>query len=395
MLRFLVAAGLALVLAIGGGSACSAEDRPPPFAAAGSGGAGGFGVDSGNTDGPPAADAPGLCGNLVLPAITNKPNVYFILDRSGSMQDKLPGSTYDKYLAARVAIADVLKQIGHRVRYGAAVFPMAGGSIDGCAAGAEIFATRDGDPASYAASGELGPVLSAFLLQTAKYGPSGGTPTAPTIEALRPTLTALSGKTVVILATDGAPNCNQLASCPAAECGPVIENQTLGGKQCSASFNCCDPAVVPGGQLYCVDDDATEAAIAELAAAGIDTYVIGMPGSEFYDDLLDRLAIAGNTARPTPPHYYPISSSTELGDALRAIGVEIAISCTIALGQTPPDPALVNVYFDTTLVGYDEVDGWAWLDPTTIELRGAACALLKSGDILQVQVVSGCPTVIR
>ena len=120
-----------------------------------------------------------------------------------------------------------------------------------------------------------------------------------------------------------------------------------------------------------------------------------MPGSEFYADLLDRLALAGNTARPVPPRYYPTASSADLGEALREIGVNVAVSCSVALDQAPPDPALVNVYFDTTLIGYDELEGWAWADPTTIELRGAACAELKSGDVLQVQVVSGCPTVIR
>jgi hypothetical protein len=336
-----------------------------------------------------------LCGNLILPALSNKPNVYFILDRSGSMHDPLPGSTHDKYFAARLAIADLLMMLGHRVRYGAAVFPMPGGAIEGCAPGAEIFATRDGDPPSFAARGQFGPVLESFLLTTSQYPPDGGTPTAATLTALRPTLTALPGKTVAILATDGAPNCNSQASCVAPECGLVIENQSIDGQQCSATHNCCDPALVPGGQLYCVDDEATESAVTELAQAGIDTYVIGMPGSELYDALLDRLAIAGNTARPTPPLYYPTSSSSELTDALRAIGVEVAISCTIALGQTPPDPTRVNVYFDTTLVAYDPVDGWAWLDASTIELRGQACSTLKSGDVLQVQVVSGCPTVIR
>jgi hypothetical protein len=77
------------------------------------------------------------------------------------------------------------------------------------------------------------------------------------------------------------------------------------------------------------------------------------------------------------------------------IGIKVAVSCTVNIGQEPPDPALVNVYFDTTLVGQDDTDGWAWVDATTIEIRGAACDQLKSGEVLQVQVVSGCPTVVR
>ncbi len=237
--------------------------------------------------------------------------------------------------------------------------------------------------------------MLSLLHKIGSYDPYGGTPTAATLTALQPTLSALPGRTIVVLATDGAPNCNLAANCSAAECSLTIEKQSVQGKACTTSFNCCDSAIVPDGQLSCIDGDATEAAVAALAAAGIDTYVIGMPGSEYYSTLLDRLAIAGNTARPSPPLYYSTKSHQELTDAIRSIGVEVAISCTIELDEAPPDPELVNVYFDQTLIGYDELDGWAWLDEKTVELRGAACAKLESGDVLQVQVVAGCPTVIR
>jgi hypothetical protein len=384
------------LLGLAAGLSASCGDREhPPFLGPGAGGSGGLALDAGLGGGPPAIDAGGLCGNMILPIVTEKPNLYFILDRSGSMQDQLPDTKQTKFYAARYAIAQVLRSIGHRVHYGGAVFPMPGGSIEGCAPGAEVFSTQNGDPPSSAQTGNYGPILYSFLSALGQYPPSGGTPTAATVSALLPILGALPGKTVAVLATDGAPNCNSDASCGSGDCQLTIESAEVGGKSCTASFNCCDPALVPGGQLYCIDDDATEAAVIELAKLGIDTYVIGMPGSEFYAGVLDRLAIAGNTARPAAPRYYSTKSSAELTSALREIGVEVAVSCSIALDQAPPDPALVNVYFDTTLVAYDELDGWAWDGSTTVELRGAACVELKSGDVLQVQVVSGCPTVIQ
>jgi len=55
-------------------------------------------------------------------------------------------------------------------------------------------------------------------------------------------------------------------------------------------LNCCDPKQV--GELgtgQCVDADATEQAVAAYESAGIDTYVVGMPGSEAYGDVLGRL----------------------------------------------------------------------------------------------------------
>ena len=69
-----------------------------------------------------SADA-ALCGNQRIPAISDPPNLYFVVDRSGSMSDPLPGSRYSKYENARIAISVMLRAVGHRVRYAAAVYP--------------------------------------------------------------------------------------------------------------------------------------------------------------------------------------------------------------------------------------------------------------------------------
>ncbi len=160
---------------LGVSHACSGGDRAKPFAQighdAGSTGGGG-GLDASLSDGPPAADAPGLCGNLVIPVITERPNVYFVVDRSGSMSEPLPKSPYNKYVNARIAIGKLLRAIGHRLRYGAAVFPMPAGTQQGCHAGEEIFPTQDGDPASYAAAGKSGPVLTKLLTVLGAYDPT-------------------------------------------------------------------------------------------------------------------------------------------------------------------------------------------------------------------------------
>jgi hypothetical protein len=47
------------------------------------------------------------------------------------------------------------------------------------------------------------------------------------------------------------------------------------------------------------------------------------------------------------------------------------------------------------LVPYNESVGWAWLSDQTLELRGDRCAELKTGDVSQVQVVTGCQTAIE
>lgn len=377
-------------------AACGGEDRPPPFVIPGTGGGSGGSslIDAGFNDGPPSPDAE-LCGNLVIPVIVERPNLYFVIDRSGSMEDGIPGSKLDKYQSARLAIRDVLQVIGHRVNYGAAVYPFAGGTIEGCNAGGQVFPTVAGDPGTYAKAGKLGPTLTALLNTLAQLGPWGGTPTSATLTALAPTLKALPGKTFVVLATDGGPNCNANTSCTAGQCIPNIEGLSLNGVDCTPSFNCCDSTKVPGGQLNCLDASVSELAVLDLAQAGIATYVVGMPGSEAYAAVLDKLALAGGTARPAPPLYYQVADASALSSSLQEIGVQVAISCTVDLDTEPPDPKLVNVYFDTTLVPSSDVDGWKWTGPTQLELVGPACDTLKSGDVIQVQVVAGCPTEVR
>jgi hypothetical protein len=352
------------------------------------------GIDVGLADGPPGADASGLCGNELIVAVENHPNLYFVIDRSGSMQLVDPGESYDRYTMTRIAIARALRQIGHRVSYGAAVFPSFR-DTDDCAAGIEIFPTTAGDPPSYASSGADGPVLLDFLTRLATVTPDGGTPTSATLRALQPALTALAGTTYVVLATDGAPNCNPSASCGIDQCEYNLQHSVIGGRTCDASFNCCDPTWIADGPLSCIDADATEAAVAALAQVGIQTFVIGMPGSATYAAVLERLALAGGTARSTTPSYYSVTDGDELAEAVRQIGVSVAITCDIALNAAPPDPKLVNVYFDNSLLTFDELDGWAWTGEASLQIRGAACDKLLSGDVLQVQIVAGCPTVVR
>src|SRR5450432_1770250 len=127
-----------------------------------------------------AAPDSNLCGSQEVPAISDPPNLYFIVDRSGSMADALPGSPYSKYENARIAISAMLRAVGHRVAYGAAVFP-AFANPDGCTSGMQVFPTESGDPPSYAAAGKNGPVLRALLDRLGGIAPAGGTPTAATL----------------------------------------------------------------------------------------------------------------------------------------------------------------------------------------------------------------------
>jgi hypothetical protein len=227
------------------------------------------------------------------------------------------------------------------------------------------------------------------------YTPSGGTPTAATFAELYPTITSLAGKTFVVLATDGAPNCNPAASCDTTKCMLNLEGGTVGGYPCQAPFNCCDPNSVQDGPKMCVDDVPSVNELTMLLGAGVMTYVIGMPGSELYSGVLDAMAVAGGTARPTKPYYYSVTDADQLVAAVKQIAISVSISCTVELDSPPPDAKLVNVYFDEKLLQQDPIDGWSWTSDKTLEIHGIACEQLKSGDVLQLQVVAGCPTIVK
>jgi hypothetical protein len=429
-------------------------DDPTPIdgGSGGSGGIGGGGAGGCVDDAaaPPGPDAQGLCGNTFLQATNDPPNIYFVIDRSGSMQEIVDGRVkYDAVASASVAL---VRRLGSQVNVGAAVFPGQVNADEGCTTGAEVFPTRPGDPLATGActiDGEVTRAFSRSISIPSGSMPLGGTPTAATLNRLLPTLASLRGRTVVLLATDGGPNCNPAAMCDATKCIPNIEH----APSCTPDVNCCVPALA--GPTSCLDDVATIAAVGALARFGIRTYVVGIPGSAPYATLLDELARTGGTARPSGSGhtYYAVDHLTELDDIVAAIGSKVVLSCHLHLETPPKEMSLVNVYLDRQLVEYGGPDGWAWTssgdagaaddavteggatdagedvssDGTTnedapgaddatppsddatsdaaladastrvprqdLDLLGASCERLMSGKVRQVQVVFGCPTV--
>jgi hypothetical protein len=380
--------GLLLVVACTSGS-----DRPDPKSLVGPSGAR-TDPDAALIDPPPAECGGDFCGEAFLPERRDPPNLYFLIDRSGSMRDFPEGSHYNKYHMARNVITDVLGAIGHRVRYGIAIYPDS--SEDSvCGSAQELLAPTLGAPPS--CTGQIDPELSHRLTVLGNYLPAGNTPTSAALSALVPELSELDGKTYLVLLTDGAPNCNLDAVCGVDECGLNIQGQTLGTTRCSGSVNCCDPLLFGDGvQGNCVDTAESARQLERLAAHGIPTYVIGLPGTELFAGVLERLARAGGTARQgEPTAYYDVSDQDELEAALYSIGTGLAIRCSIELETPPEDPDKVNVYFDGKIVAADPDNGWSWDGDTRIQVNGDACDALHSGSVRDARADYGCDTLVR
>jgi hypothetical protein len=320
------------------------------------------------------AGLPGdVCGCLDLDLLSDPPNIYFVLDRSGSMNDS------GKWTTIRNVIAEIMADLGPRARFGAAVFPDP--FQDLCSVGTQVMPLTLGD----APAGTFGPTVTLFTDST-NVDANGGTPTAATLSALTPILAGFSGKTYVILATDGGPNCDYGMTCDASECTTNIE----GDCSLDADVNCC--ANLPED---CLDTEATVTAVHTLANAGVPTYVVGVPGSGPYTGVLDQMALAGGTARPSAPYYYAVSTTDQsaFASTLSTVAAQVTATCTLVLSAPPPDPALVNVYLDGTVVPADPTNGWT-LSGSTVTLEGTTCTEVLSGAALSLRIVAGCPTVL-
>lgn len=339
------------------------------------------------------SSGPPNCGGQTLPTVVNRPTLYFVIDRSGSMSSPMPNSTLTRYEAAVQAVGDALLAVGQRVRYAAAIYPA---NVDdaGCDPGEEIFVPQDGDAPK--ADGSPGLVLATLLSRLKLQTPNGSTPTAATLKALNRKLLALGDQASLVLVTDGAPNCNEQASCSSEQCIPDLERDDAGNGTCGKDFSCCDPNLFGAiARENCIDSDGTEAAVAALAKLGIGTYVVGLPGSETYAAVLDRLAQAGGHPNSGATAYYAATDTSELSAALYAIGTGVTIACDIALQQVPDDLNHLNVYFDDQVVPYDPVNGWTWAGSDHVSLVGDACATLQSGTVGKLQFVYGCQTIVR
>lgn len=360
---------------------CQGSERFPPVSegsGAPSGSGGSFGRDDEDAGAPHCEANPdgSYCDCVDVPLFGDPPNLYFVLDRSGSMAEN------DRWNQVRGTVASILRALGPRANFGATVFP--GFGNDMCAAPFEVLPISPGDPA-----GVNGPAAK-HLLASTKGAPNGGTPTAEALRFVLPKISARPGKSFVILATDGGPNCNEAATCDVDRCQPNIDDYP--GCPAAGPNNCCAPP--NGTTASCLDDDATLEATTALADAGIPVYVVGIPGSDAYANLLDRLAVAGTTALETSPKYYAVGAagSKDLVGTLKKVAAKIVATCDYPLAKEPADPSLVNVYLDDVVLPQDPVDGWK-LEGSTVTLLGDSCRRVLDGDVLGVRIVTGCPTV--
>ena len=292
----------------------------------------------------------GSCGANVFKIEAVAPNMFISLDRSCSMTGT-GGGGKTKWQIAVEAINKMLTDFNGKVRWGLGLFPDTVGAS--CTQGAAQFPVADANEA------KIQSLLNASLKKADPFYPDGpcvtNIDTAMKQASQEPSFADTTRKSYVLLITDGA------------------------------------QAVCPNNQ----GDPLTIQIITQLAANGINTFVIGF-GSGVKAASLNKFADAGGVPNNDPNnpslHYYQADDAASLQAALGKIAGSI-VGCTFTLNDVPPDPSKLYVFFDKVSLPRDPTHASGWdYDPATnqISFYGADCDKLKKNQVGKVDVVFGC-----
>lgn len=296
------------------------------------------------------------------------PDMLIVLDRSNSMFD-------DGYWnPVRDAIYGVTMDMDLEIWFGLMIFPnvvgtpACSGTTAQCEPGHEpLVGVAEGN--AFAIRDALGPMLTC-----------GGTPIAQTLQNARAYLDTLSADghpKFILLATDGAPNCNA-----ALDGGSCVCTNPMGGCGLNPS--------------NCLDDARTVAVVEDIRAAGIQVFVLGIGTSEWMD-ILNEMAARGGTGAA-----FLAEDTAAIRETFDEIAGSIA-SCEFDMRAPDPtaDPTRVNFYFDDVVVPSDNADGtcdngWAWTDAghTRVQFCGSYCDALLGRTVTNISATWGCPTVL-
>jgi len=299
------------------------------------------------------------------------PEVYLVIDRSGSMND--PGATMNtsKWDEMTGAVDTALTQFESQINFGVLLYPAG----DECA--------TSGPQVAFAPSNRTA-IMNALNSAT----PAGGTPTAAALNNAAASLkdfgSPLAPK-VLVLATDGGPNCNYL----------LDATNGCSCTQAAANYCCTNYPGTCNFGSSCLDDQNTLDTINNIKTSDqVDTFVIGLAGTDEYKALLNEMAKEGGQPQMgSTTDYYAVTDQMSLSNALKKIAVSV-ISCKIELSMAPQFPNEVKVFVDGMEIPHDDTksNGWDYTDDTnmTIELYGPACSEIQDGDEHQITATFEC-----
>jgi von Willebrand factor type A domain len=317
----------------------------------------------GKKDSGPVDQGPPTCDKLQLEGAPNSPDILIVLDRSGSMVGfgDARNAGKNRWLPSVSAIKKLTSELTETVAFGLLLFPdptanggvtipgigtFGGNGMGGCTPG-KVNVQVDLNTAD-----KIAAALDRSMPDV------GATPTAASLVAARKALDTSCADCqptpkYVLLVTDGQPTCGMGAADPAA-----------------------------------ADVEATNAAIDDLTADGITTYVIGYDTASdpAAATVMDGFAMHGGTQK----HYPVEDEATLIAELTRIAGA--LVPCEFELSMDIPDPAYVRVEIDG--VTYDYGRDWTndgrkiVLDP-----MGNACPKLRDAKLHDLKITRECEVI--
>lgn len=308
----------------------------------------------------------GLCVRSRSTLEQRTPEILFVLDRSRSMLFDLEGGIADPGEVRRWDLLGDALVTALRVRegalgYGVLLFPNTPDPIntiqDACRVG--------GTASVPIGTTNVDRIARLFTSET----PAGGTPTAGALRRARDLIASPRPgvQRFVILATDGAPNCNGEPPAPPPLCLCTSNDPEV----------CNDPVI---GPFQCLDDSAAVDAVSALSSEdGVPVYVIGIddPRRPEFGATLDAMAVAGMRPRMgSGRSFYDVREPEDLDEAVETITASIE-RCVYYLTDRLDSSEIVSLQLDGELLPQDpsQTDGWAVTNGPAgeISLFGPTC----------------------
>jgi hypothetical protein len=306
-----------------------------------------------------SSDAAQTCV-VTTPQTSSVPaDVLIVLDRSGSMNDMVDGTScrggcgaQSKWSQMTAALDAFIPTVQSTVNWGLKLFASPGRNMCGVSSGVDVA------PVANDAAQVIGAIGAT--------SPGSSTPTTAAVTAAAAYLQTLNdgNPKFILLATDGLPNCGS------SPCAPVV-----GGA---------------GAQTHDCDDANAIAAVKSVHdSLSISTFVIGIgTASGGGDATLTAMAEAGGYPRATTPAYYPVQSADDLTQVFQTI-TGMVQSCTFSF--TPAlDPTKQMISGVTADGAPLNANDYTISGNNAVQLVGQACADYMSGKIKNVAVQVAC-----
>lgn len=314
-------------------------------------------------------DGPVACVPGTFTFTLATPQLMFVLDRSGSMKYLLTSNVEAKpgepsrWTTLRDSLTQTLLPFTDQIAMGARFFPAAN------ADGFDPVQACIQDPPGGSITPKLGNAQS-ILNVFGSTSPIGGTPSAIALQqaALEVSASRAVARAMVI-ATDGAPNCNA----------------NLNGATCTCTSSSPDGCTGATGGTNCLDDTRTVTTIKDIFTnQRIPVFVVGIGVTSGFANVLDQMAIAGGRPRAGFPKYYAADTPAELTDAFTVVRDSVA-KCSYITPSSPNDPDSIDVTVNGQPIGRDptHADGWDWIDQAYghLQLYGNACNLATQTNV--------------